>query len=212
VIGNRIVLTNDYPALKAQLSEQFGANMRFFEAEDFLLENAREAVAEAYIASENLKCIVLWGNKFHTEAQNSLLKVLEEPPHNVCFIIFAPARNALLSTIRSRMLVYDRRTRLDPVATGINYERLDLGAVNEILSDIEQEAKTGKFDKFALADFIAQIFRECLARGVRFSEVEIEQFSRARTLAGLNTRAGCILAPLLLMVGRKNENLQNQRK
>lgn len=46
---------------------------------DFLILHAKHVVKEAYIASERMKYIILCGEIFTIEAQNSLLKILEEP-------------------------------------------------------------------------------------------------------------------------------------
>ena len=45
---NKIVITSDFENLKAKLEAEFGVNnLRFFISDDFLLENAKEVIAEA---------------------------------------------------------------------------------------------------------------------------------------------------------------------
>jgi len=58
-----------------------------------LLENAKEVAAEAYIAESEPKLLVLGAKNFRVEAQNSLLKIIEERKKNriintAPFIIF----------------------------------------------------------------------------------------------------------------------------
>jgi DNA polymerase-3 subunit delta' len=73
------------------------------EKDEFLLIQANAAIKEAYIASNENKFIFLCGSTFRKEAQNSLLKVLEEPPRNVIFIILTNSKSSILPTIYSRI-------------------------------------------------------------------------------------------------------------
>ena len=57
------------------------------EKDEFLLEDAKAVVKEAYIAELKPKILVLGAKGYRVEAQNSLLKILEEPPRNVIFIL-----------------------------------------------------------------------------------------------------------------------------
>ncbi|MDZ7785675.1 MAG: hypothetical protein U5L95_00935 [Candidatus Saccharibacteria bacterium] len=56
--------------------------------------------------------IIEHADKMTLEAQNSFLKLLEEPPENVRFLLFTGAKSALLSTIVSRARIV-RINRLD---------------------------------------------------------------------------------------------------
>ena len=48
---NKIVITSDFENLKAKLEAEFGVNiLRFFISDVFLLDNAKEIIAVAYIA------------------------------------------------------------------------------------------------------------------------------------------------------------------
>ena len=74
---NKIVITSDFENLKAKLEAEFGVNnLRFFISDDFLLENAKEVIAEAYIAEKDEKILVIEAKSFRTEAQNALLKII----------------------------------------------------------------------------------------------------------------------------------------
>ena len=98
---SKIVLTNDVESLKNTLLSQFNPNsLRFFEYDDFLIDNARDVIAEAYIAESAPKMLVVMAKNFRHEAQNSLLKIIEEPPHNIFFLIATVSKNMLLPTIR----------------------------------------------------------------------------------------------------------------
>lgn len=50
-------------------------------------------------------CIINDADAMNVSAQNALLKLLEEPPGNVCFILCAVSETSLLPTVRSRCAV-----------------------------------------------------------------------------------------------------------
>ena len=78
---------------------------------EFLQIHAQKAIKEAYIATAQTKYIFLCGNSFRIEAQNSLLKVLEEPPSNIIFLIITTSKNSILPTILSRVQVKYLKTK-----------------------------------------------------------------------------------------------------
>lgn len=70
------------------------------------VENVRQQViAEAYLKPRNAErkvFVIEEGDDLSQEAQNALLKVLEEPPSYVTFIICVTSKEKLLSTVLSR--------------------------------------------------------------------------------------------------------------
>ncbi len=70
-----------------------------------LVADANEIVAEAYVRPVNLPYKIFLLQNFDNateEAQNKLLKILEEPPQNVYFFISAKSEEKVLPTIKSR--------------------------------------------------------------------------------------------------------------
>jgi DNA polymerase-3 subunit delta' len=73
--------------------------------EKLLVSDSNEIVAEVYTKPVNMQNKIFVINNFDIstqEAQNKLLKVLEEPPKNVYFLISAQSEEKVLPTIRSR--------------------------------------------------------------------------------------------------------------
>lgn len=73
--------------------------------EKLLVADANEIVSEAYIKPVNLPYKIFLLNNFDIsteEAQNKLLKILEEPPRNVYFILSVKNEEKVLPTIKSR--------------------------------------------------------------------------------------------------------------
>lgn len=65
----------------------------------------RDTRAEAYIMprlQEKKIFVIDPAHRMNEQAQNALLKVLEEPPKNVFFILIVPSRTQLLETVISR--------------------------------------------------------------------------------------------------------------
>ncbi len=77
----------------------------------FKVETVREIRSDAYIVPNEAgrKVYVLENaNNMSAQAQNALLKVLEEPPEAVCFLLLTPDRNAFLQTVLSRCVVFSQ--------------------------------------------------------------------------------------------------------
>lgn len=73
------------------------------------VEAVRKIREDAQIASCEGKCkfyIISDADNMTVQAQNALIKILEEPPDNVVFIIVCKSEMALLGTIRSRCQIY----------------------------------------------------------------------------------------------------------
>lgn len=72
-------------------------------------EDTRDMITEAYLSTNesDKKVFILEGmENFSTVCQNILLKVLEEPPKSVVFILTASSRSAVLATVLSRTSVF----------------------------------------------------------------------------------------------------------
>lgn len=66
--------------------------------------------------SELNSIIILEAQNLTIEAQNSLLKTLEEPPENTQLILTAPNQDSVLPTIASRCLKHNLRTQPSKIA------------------------------------------------------------------------------------------------
>ncbi len=80
--------------------------IKIIKEDKFLVEDAKLAIEKAYIASDVTTVIILASSEFSPIIQNRLLKVLEEPPKGVEFILITHSKATVLPTIRSRMAIY----------------------------------------------------------------------------------------------------------
>ena len=73
------------------------------------VDEIRKICSDAYIKPNEAKIkvyIIPNADKMQIQAQNAFLKVLEEPPQNILFILCCTSAQQLLLTIRSRVTVY----------------------------------------------------------------------------------------------------------
>lgn len=166
---------------------------------EFLLPQAHKAIKEAYIATKDTKYIFLCGESFRIEAQNSLLKVLEEPPKNIIFIMVTTSKNSILPTILSRLQVRYLKTKKSLVSSSLNVENLEL-------KDIYGFLKTNqRISKQEAKDIIESILFSVHTKQVKLSQKELEGFGRAMKLLELNSRPINVITTLLLNILVKNK-------
>ena len=111
------------------------------EKDEFQISQAIQAIKESYIASNEDKYIFLCGSTFRKEAQNSLLKVLEEPPRNVIFIILTSSKSSILPTIYSRIPFKYLKTSSIKDEIMLNLSKLDLKDIYLFLKENQKISK-----------------------------------------------------------------------
>lgn len=164
------------------------------EKDDFLTAQAQQVIKEAYISSNETKYIILCGNSFRTEAQNSLLKVLEEPPKNIVFVIITTSKSNILPTILSRMPHKYLKRRIERIDVDFDFFRMDLKSLYQFLKDNQ---KIGKKDAKSI---IESILIKINSQKIKLTQKELDAFSNAIKLLELNSRPIHILTTLLLTI------------
>lgn len=197
-LNSFIAVSSDFENLKDELKSLY-PNQRFIEfiKDDFLTEDAKAVIKEAFIAEKETKILLLGARNYNLYAQNSLLKVLEEPPLHVMFILCVPTKTALLPTIRSRLplKVFNRKKTL--IKTGLNFANLSLSDIFNFLSDKKY------LPKEELLVLLQSITTEAISQGVNFSEKELDTFAKLLQLAALNSRSSTLLSTQLLIILKK---------
>jgi len=111
--------------------------------EKFGIDDARELVAKAYNrpveATEQV--LVLRTNFITLEAQNALLKVLEEPPLSTRFIFVIPNGFAVLPTLASRFNEVVSINEIPELSTNATFTAFINNGYKERLTSIEQAMK-----------------------------------------------------------------------
>ncbi len=171
------------------------------EKDEFQLLQATAAIKEAYIASNENKYIFLCGSTFRKEAQNSLLKVLEEPPRNVIFIILTNSKSSILPTIYSRMPYKYMKTSLLKEEISLDILKLDLKDIYMFLKENQ------KISKNEAKNVVESILLKANKQNMKLSTSQLDLFSKASKLLELNSRPINILTTLLLSLANQKTKI-----
>jgi DNA polymerase-3 subunit delta' len=181
--------------LKSYISQNYPhKNLKLFEPEDFLIDDAKSVIKEAYIAESEQKIIVTLSKSYNIYAQNSLLKILEEPPKNIVFILCAPSKTIFLPTIRSRLVIKTIEADKINIKSGLDFKRM---GVSEIYSFLKENSFS---DKENVKSLLQAILNEAIEQGVRLAEDELEEFRKLMHLAELNSRGSNLILCALLCI------------
>ena len=193
---SHILICKNVEKAKENLQEQYAKERHlFFCKDEFLIDDAKEVIKEAYIAESANKYLILVAKGYRVEAQNALLKILEEPPRHIVFIVVAPSKTAFLPTIRSRLLQKELIVEHETIHSGLDLKKLDLGDMYHFIQK-HQNAEKGLLKELVQAI----VFEAINEHHLRFSENELEHFQKLLHLVELNTRGQTILTSLLLSI------------
>ncbi|AZL53959.1 DNA polymerase III subunit delta' [Aliarcobacter skirrowii CCUG 10374] len=167
------------------------------EKNEFQIVDAQNAIKEAYIATNETKYIFLCGATFRSEAQNALLKVLEEPPLNIVFIILVESKSSILPTIHSRLLYKNLKQSVLEEDIDLDLKYLDL---KTLYNFVKENQRISKDEAIKL---VGKLVLKINKDKISLNEDELESFSKAITLLNLNSRPAPILAYLLLTILEK---------
>lgn len=164
-----------------------------FIRDDFKIEDAKEVVSEAYKSEENTKTLILGAKSFTIPAQNALLKILEEPPHNIVFILLAPNKSTFLPTVRSRLSLQTEKEERQFESLSINLRSLDLSGM---FSWVKEHEKAKRHEAKELVE--ALLYHALHIEKVPLNHAQIEGFDKAFRLIELNARTQSVLVMLLM--------------
>ncbi len=169
-----------------------------FIKDKFLLEDAKAVVAEAYISESSTKYIVLGAEEFHPVSQNSLLKLLEEPPRNIEFIIITPTKSNLLPTVRSRLPILKGETSKNIASFDLSLAKIDYA---QIFAFLKEHASIKRVEAKLLVE--ALFHRATVVDMLILSSTQLENFDKAYRLLELNSRPQSVFAMLLMSFVRE---------
>lgn len=161
---------------------------------EFQIEHAHRAIKEAYIAENTPKYIFLCAASFRIEAQNSLLKVLEEPPKNIIFILITLSKNSILPTILSRVQVHSLRTTKQHVLFELPLDKLTIQNVSTFLK------KNQRISKTEAKDIVESMLYSIHIHKIPLCSEQLEAFSVSMKLLELNSKPITVLTTLILNI------------
>jgi len=192
---------------KSELTESFplcrGDICRIIltEKRNFRLDDAKLAIEKAYMASEVETVIILAAKKFSVEVQNKLLKVIEEPPPRVSFILMVSSKAALLPTIRSRLPIEVLREKQESEAFELDMAHLDLASVYAFVQNHKR-----LIDKAAAKSLVEKISSEAM-KSQRFDldEKTLQLFHNAFKALDMGSPPQFVFTALLLKLLAKKK-------
>ena len=200
-VKGHIVISDDIEGEVARLEEELAPSrvVKFIVTdESFKIEHAKAVLAESYISESQTKYIILGASDLTDVAQNSLLKLLEEPPKNIEFIIISPTKSNLLPTVRSRLPILKVSSSHQKVAIELNLARLDY---KEVFAFLKEHARVKKEDAKDLVQ--ALFFRATVTDMLVLTPLQLENFDKAYRLLTLNSRPQSVLAMILMSFARE---------
>lgn len=201
-----IIISNDFAMEVANLKEHIPNARVFpfapeeFKKGEFKIKHAREAIDESAIAETSQKTIILAADKFNIEAQNALLKVLEEPPQNVKFILITKYKSAILPTILSRLLLINKRTKSDIPPFPLDITRLNLDGIMGFLEGFGFQVKREEI-RLKLASLLFAVREANLV----LNERELNCFNKAMIEIESYEQPKYVFLKLLLMLLEHNK-------
>ena len=100
------------------------------------IRNIQKKVSEKPIISNNKVCIIDNADLMTTEAQNCLLKTLEEPPSYMTIILIGENENSFLTTIKSRCTIMRFQTLKDEEVKKYLESKFDKEKITKNIIDI----------------------------------------------------------------------------
>ncbi len=124
----------------------------------------KEMAERAPLAGDTKLLVVAAGRIFH-EAQNALLKLLEEPPTGVVIVLIVPSAGVLLSTLRSRLLPLPLQGKKETASSELietflqgkkdAREKVVAKLLERAKSDKDQEKQAARLEALTLAEALA---------------------------------------------------------
>jgi len=166
-------------------------NGEIIRRDELKIEDVREIEKLAYISEKNKKLIIIAAEKFNVFAQNALLKLIEEPPKNVDFLIVTKSKHSLLDTILSRVAL-ERKI----------FEENEEFELKPITNEYILELLTSGMEK----DDIKKLLKS-VVKNKNLSEETLKILNDAFLMLELNLDKEAVISLVMLSLKVENANL-----
>lgn len=202
-----IVISSDVSEQIEKIKSKISHEAIAYYRDEFLVENSKEILTLSYVSSSKQKSIIFGALVFNTFAQNALLKIIEEPPVGVNFIVVAPQKSILLPTIRSRLPIYQFKKKKSIEPFPLALKTLDLKSIFEFTKE------NSYISKERARELIESLLFEVGSAKIELKKRDLELFSKAPKMLYLNQKPQSIFITLLLTVlERKREQSSLKRR
>lgn len=193
-LGSHIIICDNVEERSTLLQQELVPNrVVSFVRDDFKIDDSKAVMAEAYIAEEHVKYLILAAKTFNPISQNALLKLLEEPPRNIELILITESKSTLLPTVRSRLKILKEQSAVVHKELDIKLSNLNLSVLFDF---VKAHDRLPKHEAKALIESL--YYRATVVDGLALSEKQIDIFERSYRLIELNGRLQTILVTLLM--------------
>ncbi len=186
---SKIILTDSFEEICEEIIQSFPKlEIHRIDAEEFLIEHAKEAIQKATLSSQKDRIIILSAHRFTQIAQNKLLKIIEEPPGKTHFILITSSKSALLPTIRSRLVIENRFGPKGHCETVPDLKNFDLAALYTLLKENRRS------DSKHMAKLVENLAKEAIRSGrYRIDDALLESFSQSIRLLDMGSPPSFVL-------------------
>ncbi|WP_120861064.1 DNA polymerase III subunit delta' [Helicobacter pylori] len=211
--SNRLIYTDNLEESLEETASLFKHHIKFYTEiiekdkkviktfnKDFKIEHAKEVLSKANLKHSELNAFLIAAPSYGVEAQNALLKILEEPPNNVCFIMFAKSPNHVLATIKSRLIKEDKRQKI-PLKP-LDLSRLDLKDIYAFLKNLDKENFDSRENQ---RERIESLLESVNRHKIPLNEQELQAFDLAIKANSSYYKLSYNLLPLLLSLLSKKK-------
>jgi len=209
-LQSQIIITTDFQGtiekLQAIAPKEASFELFIKEGENFLVSDANEVIAKAYLASQEKVYLCLASNTFSDVVQNRLLKIIEEPPKNKEFILLTPNKSALLPTIKSRLIVVSLDEVKESKEIDLDIEHLELESVYRFI----QENKNLKSQEAVV------VIETIMKRAIESDKFNLDEgtltlFTKIREVLNLGSPIDFVLTTLLLkLLAKKYKRVKSE--
>ena len=176
---NKIIISDDYKKVIEEINPD-----EVIEVDELKIDDVRLIKEKAYISEDKKKIILIAANKYLTTSQNALLKLLEEPPKNIEFILLAKSKYSLLDTIKSRLIIEKK------VFNKLEESSIDISKItNEKILELLKE-------DLEIDDIKALIYK--ILKEKELNEEQMEILTKAIKMLELNIDKKAVLSLIML--------------
>lgn len=152
------------------------SDVRVYEESEIQIKHIHDIIAQAHIATDTKTTFIIAGHSFRIEAQNALLKILEEPPAHIQFILISRNKTAFIPTIRSRCLLTDKRVKEPSKPFSLTLSTLSLESIYTYTTALAKDTQDSKIHGRQL---VASLLHSVAAEGITLDEKELAMFDSA---------------------------------
>lgn len=159
-IGNRIEIITDINTFISQCSKDVTKiDKRIYEYDKFLIDDVKRVFKNHLhkVIEGEMQFICIAFNSTNTESQNSILKVLEEPPQNTYFFLIIPNKKIILPTVLSRAQIFEYKREITISTETKEFINAPIAQRLEFVKKKLDNLKDEKITKQDLVEFIEEI-------------------------------------------------------